>query len=477
MPLWSIVAILALTCAQCSSVEGATLKIGMMPYTFEPIIRYDPTKPPPNLEPPIDGLYKRFWEAVIQDVYGYDSVQFVPVMEYMTLQDTIGFLTPHLRSGAIDVAWSPDASGPQRPEFDDMVYVPGLARTNFAVLGRKEIKQNNLMQFVTPLSGEVWGMLAASVVMGGFVIFALMFAEKHNVGRKEAAWSMYESFAALLGAESIESKYISIVMSSPLGRLFRIALLFLVLIVTATYTANLAAFLTAPTTVLHGPQTVDELRNARVCIRSQPIANLIIPHIGFNVENGMSVVDNADPVKTAEWTERALMSGECDAIADMEDMARMRLLAECDKFHMPDGIRVGEYSAYHIMRGGAGERGLVENVTAAILRHLPSTERIDYYKDITGKGRTCPKTDYGTQTVTLVSLGGVFIVFFSISFVVLVAALAKGFMDKKDNNNSKAIATLQDSAMKVAGDVRMRTAFEEIARLVEAVKNIPDFAA
>ena len=107
MPLWSIVAILALTCAQCSSVEGATLKIGMMPYTFEPIIRYDPTKPPPNLEQPIDGLYKRFWETVIKDVYDYDSVQFVPIMEYMTLQDTIGFLTPYLRSGAIDVLVDP----------------------------------------------------------------------------------------------------------------------------------------------------------------------------------------------------------------------------------------------------------------------------------------------------------------------------------------------------------------------------------
>ena len=58
----------------------------------------------------------------------------------------------------------------------------------------------------------------------------------------------------------------------------------------------------------------------------------------------------------------------------------------------------------------------------------------------------------------------------------LVAALAKGFMDKKDNA-SKAVATLQDSAMKVAGDVRMRAAFEEIARLVDGVKSIPDFAA
>lgn len=112
MPRWSLIAILALACAQCSSVEGATLKVGMMPYTFEPIVRYDPTKPPPNLEQPIDGLYKRFWDAVIQDVHGYDSVQFVPVMEYMTLQDTIGFLTPYLRSGAIDVAWSPRRERP-----------------------------------------------------------------------------------------------------------------------------------------------------------------------------------------------------------------------------------------------------------------------------------------------------------------------------------------------------------------------------
>ena len=41
MPRWFLVAILALTCAQCTSVEGKTLKIGMMPYTFEPV------SPPP----------------------------------------------------------------------------------------------------------------------------------------------------------------------------------------------------------------------------------------------------------------------------------------------------------------------------------------------------------------------------------------------------------------------------------------------
>ena len=90
---------------------------------------------------------------MIKDVYDYDSVQFVPIMEYMTLQDTIGFLTPYLRSGAIDVAWSPDAMA-RNGEFDDMVSSPA-SRAPISRCWAVEIKQNNLMQFVTP-SCEVW---------------------------------------------------------------------------------------------------------------------------------------------------------------------------------------------------------------------------------------------------------------------------------------------------------------------------------
>ena len=53
----------------------------------------------------------------------------------------------------------------------------------------------------------------------------------------------------------------------------------------------------------------------------------------------------------------------------------------------------------------------------------------------------------------------------------------KAFLGLARDDYSAIVATLQDSAMKVAGDVRMRAAFEEIARLVDGVKSIPDFAA
>ena len=326
MPRWFLVAILALTCAQCTSVEGKTLKIGMMPYTFEPVSPppaplsnsqspagnprsrpaqsptsphpsfrnadrpLRPTKPPPNLEQPIDGLYKRFWETVNKDVYDYDSVQFVPIMEYMTLQDTIGFLTRYLRPAPS--TWP----GPrQERPATARVRRHGLrlnCRTYLSVLGRKEIKQNNLMQFVTP-SGEVWGMLVMSVLMGGFVIFALMFGEQaNNVGFKRLRSPWPRSFAAST-AESIESKYIAIVMSSSSADCF------------ASLCCSwclLSPRLTPPTWLRSGsrsPRCCTDRRsrttmNARGA-SSQPIMEFIMPHIGFNVENGMSVEDNADP--------------------------------------------------------------------------------------------------------------------------------------------------------------------------------------
>ena len=46
-------------------------------------------------------------------------------------------------------------------------------------------------------------------------------------------------------------------------KILRTGLLFLVLIVQATYTANLAAFLSAPSIEIHGPATMDGLAQLR----------------------------------------------------------------------------------------------------------------------------------------------------------------------------------------------------------------------
>lgn len=59
--------------------------------------------------------------------------------------------------------------------------------------------------------------------------------------------SHYHTFAAYLQGDDYEW------VSGP-ERLLRLGLLFLVLISISTYTANLAAFFTAPNVVIHGPK-------------------------------------------------------------------------------------------------------------------------------------------------------------------------------------------------------------------------------
>ena len=50
------------------------------------------------------------------------------------------------------------------------------------------------------------------------------------------------------------------------GRILRIGLLFFVLVMTATYTANLAAFFTQPTYQIIGPQDMDSLGSTTVLV-------------------------------------------------------------------------------------------------------------------------------------------------------------------------------------------------------------------
>ena len=69
--------------------------------------------------------------------------------------------------------------------------------------------------------------------------------------------SVYHVFAAVLGAESPDFEY-EMVSASFLGKVFRLGLLFLVLMIGATYTANLASCFIRTGTEYHGPQNLAE---------------------------------------------------------------------------------------------------------------------------------------------------------------------------------------------------------------------------
>lgn len=103
--------------------------------------------------------------------------------------------------------------------------------------------------------------------------------------------------------------------------MYRSGLLFLVLIFGATYTANLAAFLTKPNFKLHGPQTMEDLRLSRACWRwpgftemSSFVSELVLPPTDMPL------------LEREAWARQQLQSGGCDAIIEIAVNAKKESL-------------------------------------------------------------------------------------------------------------------------------------------------------
>ncbi len=107
--------------------------------------------------------------------------------------------------------------------------------------------------------------------------------EAIDVGRtalRGTATSLYHTTAVCLGGD--ESEWADSAMWP--ARLLRIALLLNVLVLVATYTANLASFFTADATTVLGPKTFDELKASTACMNRgyyQPSAFYNIKHVVF----------------------------------------------------------------------------------------------------------------------------------------------------------------------------------------------------
>ncbi|KAH8055675.1 hypothetical protein JL722_8018 [Aureococcus anophagefferens] len=80
-----------------------------------------------------------------------------------------------------------------------------------------------------------------------------------SAGVESAATQLYHATALLLAGDDFEW------LRGP-GRAFRLGFLFFALVTSATYTANLAAFLTRPNVKVLGPQTMDDLATSVACV-------------------------------------------------------------------------------------------------------------------------------------------------------------------------------------------------------------------
>jgi len=150
----------------------------------------------------------------------------------------------------------------------------------------------------------------------------------------------YHVWAAILQGEDFEW------LTWP-GRIFRLGLMFFVLISVSTYTANLAAFFTAESEVIYGPQNMDELKS-RIIHSDYPrhvFSEFAQGHLSaFNATHDAhpEALGEYDWSQIKPWLVNRLLQGKIDAVIGYEAQLRGWRQEDCDHLVIAENIVFGE---------------------------------------------------------------------------------------------------------------------------------------
>eukprot|EP01065_Artemidia_motanka_P017534 TRINITY_DN20986_c0_g1_i2.p2 TRINITY_DN20986_c0_g1~~TRINITY_DN20986_c0_g1_i2.p2 ORF type:complete len:304 (+),score=57.55 TRINITY_DN20986_c0_g1_i2:737-1648(+) len=186
----------------------------------------------------------------------------------------------------------------------------------------------------------------------------------------------------------------------------------LFLIVQATYTANLASILTAENMVLDGPQTLPELKRARVCALDHVIASGGERYWDPAKQTVIEVSGNKTMIVALAECEQLLMRGEVDAIVESEWMAHNFMIMApggCQRMRYPDLRFLA--ASWGLWAPAVG--GINDTVFREIARAIVHMQTMKAYDELITTSfrlsQTCPSSG-GTQ-VSVRQLGGAFVVF------------------------------------------------------------------
>lgn len=318
------------------------------------------------------------------------EIAFIPITDPAYLSDFGGVAKRLLGENAIDLTWDP-AHAPS-PGF---VSTQPMFWSGDRVLTRKSKADTGIMQVFAPFDSLLWagivvGVLFSTLVMvvlsgvhtgvhfscggrrktretavavGGSVVGAVRTEqppagdppapppgapdeeEQGETSRSllvKVATFFYHTVAALLGGDEYDLYHVPVY-----GRVHRVGLLFFVMVVSATYTANLAAFLTKQSVTIHGPQTAVALQSAKVCFRWDQYNS---PHMLVYVGSMVLPPAAMEQEKRGAWGREKLERGECDAIVEPLPFAQKEALRFCDSMHLNPDLQFGHRPVVSLMR-------------------------------------------------------------------------------------------------------------------------------
>jgi len=261
-------------------------------------------------------------------------------------------------------------------------------------------------------------------------------------------------------------------------KILRLAMLFLVLIITCSYTANLVSFFVQPKIEYNGPLNMEELRQAKAYVTNGEFRTVVNQYVSESLlPPGCSVSDAYNATSTAgAWNTICLNSAAClnclnsvyaamdadkqngisSAWVDLEDTVQVFSVwgDNCNNFEKVSDIDVAPININMVLSNTSSVS--IFDVNAAIAHLLPQPSmkslRVQYH----GFGQTCGEETSDTTQLTVQHLGGVFAIFYAIAIIAALAAALECAVGV-GTSNSVAAPSVKDQtlATKALSEVKL----------------------
>jgi hypothetical protein len=345
--------------------SNRTIRVAAPKYTFDPWFELDTTT-----RQPVGGFIYEFFQKLSSICVAFDYIpcyqfEWVPIEDNGYYNGDFSVVNhKYLMNNTIDIAWSFDKTITHI--YPELILTQSMYNQWYQGLTRKFKQSKSAFQIFAPFTVQLWLVIIGCIFFGGIILYLLMVlsSNKHMKHLTPLSY-FYHVFAALLGGDEYRQYKIP-----PIGRVFRLGILFLALVLTSVYTANLVAFLTVPTYVYSGPQSMSDLTSAIACVtyRGSP-GQYLVPSFAKTV---ITAPSDIDALSQFDWSIKSLHAGDCDIIVDVEGSIINKALNNCDTLYIPPNIKFGATSIFNTMRKSDSE--LERNISRGILALLQTPD-------------------------------------------------------------------------------------------------------
>ncbi|KAJ8675501.1 hypothetical protein QAD02_011287 [Eretmocerus hayati] len=415
-------------------------------------------------------------------------------------------LVGDLAKGQTDIAVGALTMTSEREEVIDFV-APYFEQSGILIVMRKPVRQASLFKFMTVLKGEVWASIVGALTLTGVMIWLLdkysPYSARNNKQMypypcreftlKESFWFALTSFTPQGGGEAPKA------LSS---RTLVAAYWLFVVLMLATFTANLAAFLTVERmqspvqsleqlarqsrinyTVLENSTTHQYFKNMKAAeerlyqVWKEITLNSSSDQVEFRVwdypikeQYGhiLQAITQVGPVKTVDEGFQKVQDSEKAEFAFIHDSSEIKyqVTLNCNLTEVGEVFAEQPY-AIAVQQGS--------HLQEEISRRILDLQKDRYFENLNSKywnqsmKGTCPNAD-DNEGITLESLGGVFIAtLFGLALAMVTLAgeviyyrrrNAKQQQEEKLKPQSREKSTISDqiNIAKLAGKLQLKPA-------------------